>query len=460
MIPRTSARIALAASAVVGAAALFHATGQRSEAKKAFTPIRFHFDFAPTTPVAVLMPKPPEAEQAPPTPIEDPTQAPEIALAEPISKEAKEPMRETAHLLAKINEVNKSGRDAFIKELLVERADLRGLPFAMGDACRTSAERSKALQVAARQVRDAMFEAAIRDVRSDFDCEKFWKLIDRALEQLKNPDGTLPLEIESAMAATLAQMIVPISSVYGPELPRRLAGINHADAGKALARLALFAQEEDVRSAAIAGLKPRPAAEYVDVLMDGFRYPLPAVADRAATALTHLERKEVAPKLVDVLEAPDPRAPLETTVDGKKTIVVRELVRVNHHRNCALCHVPANDASNVILGEIPIPNEPLGNGSLTYGFGRSPDIMVRVDVTYLRQDFSLALPVKKSAPWPAKQRFDFLVRNREVSPEEAKQYADRLAKGPQPYHRSAQTALRTLTRRDAASPSEWRALLK
>jgi hypothetical protein len=457
MIPRTSAQIAVAALAFVGAAALFHATGQRSEAKKAFTPIRFHFEFAPNTPVADLLPKPPKAEP-PPMLIEDAAQAPEVALGEPISKDTKEPMRETAHQLAKINEVNKSGQDAFIKELLGDRADLRGLPFAMGDACRTSATRSKALQVAARRVRDAMFEAGIREVASDFDRERFWKLIDLALDG-KNSDGKAvpqPEGIESAMAATLAQMIVPISSVYGPELPRRLARINHADAGKALAHLALFAQEEDVRSAALAGLKPRPAAEYIEVLVAGFRYPLPAVADRAATALAHLERKEVARKLVDVLEAPDPRAPHESTVDGKKTIVVRELVRINHHRNCALCHAPANDASDVILGEIPIPNEPLGNGSLTYGFGRSPDIMVRIDVTYLRQDFSLAVPVKKSAPWPAKQRFDFLVRTREVSPDEAKQCADRLAKAQQPYHRAAQTALRALTGRDAASASEWR----
>ena len=112
-----------------------------------------------------------------------------------------------------------------------------------------------------------------------------------------------------------------------------------------------------------------------------------------------------------------------------------------------------------VRGEVPMPNESLGTGSLAYGFGRSPDILVRVDVNYLRQDFSLALPVKNSAPWPAKQRFDFLVRTRQVSPEDAKQLADRLAQAPQPYHRAAQAALRTLTGRDAASPSEWRKLL-
>jgi hypothetical protein len=462
MIPRMSACFVIPALAIVGSAFLFHATGQVSHAKKAFPPIRFQFEFAPDTSVADLLPKRPNVEKLPTALIEDAAQAPELALAEPLSKDAEEPMRETAHLLAKINQLNKSGQDAFLKELLADRSDLRGLPFVMGQGCRTSPEQSKTLAVAVRRVREAMF--SVGELASKFDREKFWTRIDLALEG-KDSDGkalSQPAGIDPAMAAALWQMITPMSPVYGPELPKRLARIGHPDAGKALAKLALFAPEEDVRMAAIASLKSRGAAEYVDVLLDGFRYPLPAVSDRAASALTQLDRKEVARKLVDVLEAPDPRAPQETTVDGKKVTVVRELVRVNHHRNCALCHAPANVpdmVSDAIQGEVPMPNERLGTGSLVYGFGRSPDIMVRIDVSYLRQDFSLALPVKNSAPWPVKQRFDFLVRTREVSPDEAKQQRDRLAQGPQPYQRAALTALRALTGRDAASPNAWRELL-
>jgi hypothetical protein len=462
MTSRTSLRIAVPALAFVGAAALFHATGQDALAKKAFLPIRFHFEFAPDTPLADMLPEPPKLAQPPLRPIDDPAQAPEIAFGEPVPKDAKDTMRETAHVLAKINHVNVTGQqDAFMRALLADRADLRGLPFVMDDACRTSAEESKLLGIAVRRVRDALLTSNGSEVPSEVERKLFWASIDLALEG-KDPDGRLvphPPKIEPALVAALAQMITPIAPVYGPELPQRLARIAHADAGKALAKLALYAPDEAVRSAAIAGLKSRPAAEYEGLLLDGFRYPLPAVADRAAAALTQLERKDVARKLVDILEAPDPRTPREATVDGKKVSVIRELVRINHHRNCVLCHAPASGLAkgdDPVRGEVPMPDESLGNGSLSYGFGRSPDILVRIDVNYLRQDFSLALAVKNSAPWPANQRFDYLVRTRQVSDEEAKQFAARLAQSPQPFHRAALAALRSLTGRDASSPSEWR----
>jgi hypothetical protein len=44
---------------------------------------------------------------------------------------------------------------------------------------------------------------------------------------------------------------------------------------------------------------------------------------------------------------------------------------------------------------------------------------VRADVTYLRQDFSLLQQVVKPDKWPAWQRFDFLVRTRELPAQEA-----------------------------------------
>ena len=66
------------------------------------------------------------------------------------------------------------------------------------------------------------------------------------------------------------------------------------------------------------------------------------------------------------------------------------------------------------------------------------------------------LPVANATPWPAEQRFDFLVRSRELSKDEAQTYRDlfRPAKTGDlsPNQRTAHTTLRVLTgRRDVNS---------
>src|SRR5262249_42971384 len=62
---------------------------------------------------------------------------------------------ETAFTLAKINVLNKRETDAFMKALLAERTDLAGLPFAMGDSCRTKGERTRQFAIAVNTVRQA-----------------------------------------------------------------------------------------------------------------------------------------------------------------------------------------------------------------------------------------------------------------------------------------------------------------
>src|SRR5262249_20149175 len=49
----------------------------------------------------------------------------------------------TAHAIAKINHLNKKESDGFMKALLGERADLAGLPIAMGEKCRVTGERNQ-----------------------------------------------------------------------------------------------------------------------------------------------------------------------------------------------------------------------------------------------------------------------------------------------------------------------------
>ena len=47
------------------------------------------------------------------------------------------------------------------------------------------------------------------------------------------------------------------------------------------------------------------------------------------------------------------------------------------------------------------------------------NLSVRADVIYLKQDFSVLQPVANAKPWPRMQRFDYLVRKRELNAEEA-----------------------------------------
>jgi hypothetical protein len=88
-----------------------------------------------------------------------------------------------------------------------------------------------------------------------------------------------------------------------------------------------------------------------------------------------------------------------------------------------------------------------------------------IDMTYLRQDFSVLQPVADARPWPEMQRFDFLVRTRQVNAEEAATYRTLFASSDltqlSPYQQAALTAMREMTGRDAAPTAEaWRKLLE
>ncbi len=247
-----------------------------------------------------------------------------------------------------------------------------------------------------------------------------------------------------------------------------------------------------MRGEALTALAVRRDKDVTPILLGGLNYPWPAVAQRAAEAIVKLKRLDLAPQLVEVLERPDPRAPRVQEKDGKKVTVVRELVRINHLRNCLLCHSPASivaAAQPVPSGEqrgvedgtrlgfraaapagltapVPIPGQqiPTPSPHSPYGHFTIPDTNLAFDVTYLRQDFSVKLPVANAQPWPAMQRFDFLVRTREITEKDAQAYRDLLrpAKDGEltPYQSAALASLRQLTGRDAEPTADaWRRLL-
>jgi hypothetical protein len=231
-------------------------------------------------------------------------------------------------------------------------------------------------------------------------------------------------------------------------LVRALASVPRPEAARELARVAVFSTEEAVRAAALEALAVRREGGEADVLAAGLRYPWPAVAETAAHAIAKLKRTDLVPQLKAALSAPDPRGPRDEVVGGRQETVAYEVVRVNHLRNCLLCHAPAErdkTPEETLVAEVPVPAESLPDTS--NGYGRSgSNLLVRIDVTYLRPDFSAGQRVTDwtAKTWPAVQRFDFLVRRRVLSPAEAADLRERL-KGPSPYRLAAARALLELT---------------
>jgi hypothetical protein len=195
---------------------------------------------------------------------------------------------------------------------------------------------------------------------------------------------------------------------YRFDLIGGLAAIKSPQSSAALANRAIYDLSPRVRDVARTELRKRPKHEYRDQLVAGLRYPWAPVADHAAQAIVALDLHEVIPYLNGMLALPDPNQPRQ---DGEGRWVKTEIVRVNHSRNCYLCHAPSTSASDVVRGVVPTPGEPL---PIMY-YDDPSGSFVRGDVTYLKQDFSVVQEVPDADPWPKFQRFDYLVRTREAT---------------------------------------------
>jgi hypothetical protein len=273
--------------------------------------------------------------------------------------------------------------------------------------------------------------------------------------------------VYAATTATLVQVFAPDSLPMRQGLVKYLASVPHVEATRALARLALFSPEPELREAALMALKVRREKDYTSILLMGLRYPWPEVARRAAEAVVEMERTDLLPELVALLDEPDPRLPQVKKQDGKDVYTAAHLVRVNHLRNCMLCHAAAQSVKGFVDGltaPVPVPGNPLPP-LFKYYHQSIPSESVRVDVTYLRQDFSLLQKVPDAKPWPTLQRFDYLVRTVTLTKEQAKTYETKLlaasADSPSPYRAAALAALRALTGKDAGTTAAaWRKALK
>jgi hypothetical protein len=439
---------------------------------------------------------------------DDLSQVPELQLAAPVARNLPEMkvIREMSHLSARIKQLNTRKTDGFLEALLTHRPDLNGLPMAMGQACRRQGDRRthflqavaairsvagpvnekevffrqreelKELEKLVKEKEVPLNEAAV-DVSATPQAPNanIWSQLRKSFEQQDQQLEQMETRtVDSIMEARVSALM----QVFGAEKPevqkdlvKYLRTLQHREATRALARLAIFSPEATIRDAAIAALKVRRERDYTDVLLRGLRYPLPTIAKNTSQAIIKLERKDLLPQLVDVLDSPDPRAPYIHEDHGKKVATVRELVRVNHHRNCLLCHAPGDRAApgdqdpvGTLTAAMPIQNKTMTPSLSGYQDSPSPDLIVRIDVTYLKQDFSQTQVVQNAAPWPESQRFDFLVRTRSLTDDEAaafRKHFDRQEAGyVSPYQRAALAALRELTERDVGPTAEaWRKLL-
>jgi hypothetical protein len=317
--------------------------------------------------------------------------------------------------------------------------------------------------------------------------------VERWLNDLKEGGGKAALAVGRSHVAAARQIMGPAGHEHHRWLPRFLALVPDTTATAELARLAVFSPDRAARAEAVRALTHRRERDSTPVLLAAMRYPWPEVARNAAEAIVKMGRTDLMPALVGMLEEADPRTPRPKRIGGREVHVTRELVRIHHHKSCLLCHAPAPEEllDEALRADIPSPTMELerptppaekaaasrmpafgGLGYFSPGFSAADvadagewPLSVRIDVTYLRQDFSAMLPVKDHGVWPEEQRFDFVVRERVLTRAEADELRRRMEKREPgaltPYQKAAVWALRELSGRDLEAKAEvWRKYLK
>jgi hypothetical protein len=270
-----------------------------------------------------------------------------------------------------------------------------------------------------------------------------------------------------------------------------LAEIPEKPATTALAQRAVFDVAPEAREAAIAALRGRRADDYRPVLVKALTYPWPPAADHAAETLVALDDQAAVSHLVGLLDRSDPAEP-QPPRRGVRP-VINEVVRAHHLTNCLLCHPPGITGSEPILGLDPVVTvaQPVvartagGAGGHNYGARPAPvpavvrgpnptagvttptvrvPAMIRGDITYLRQDFSVQLPMPVALPQlgplgAPRQRFDFVVRTRLATPAERARLKEQGYTTDYPQREAVLFALRELTGRDPGpTTAAWRKL--
>lgn len=340
-----------------------------------------------------------------------------------------------------------------ILDLLAKRDDLKGLPVRKETDCKTSDKEAKAMQHMSLQVRTGTAKITRPDTKKEqsysFSYETYnydrqmVSYVERCLKGMEwREDAGVRLQVQMFQAENYAVRMKILSL---------LADTNGKSATVALAQRAVFDLDPEIREATIKALKNRSRQEYRPVLLEALRYPWAPVADHAAEALVALNDRGTVGELVSLLDKPDPQAPRQTK---DKKWVAPELVRINHLGNCVLCHAPCSAKEDTVRGLVPERDKPI---PVMY-YQSAKGNFVRADVTYLKQDFSLMHVVENAGKWPKLQRFDYLVRERELCDDDVSMRLlskdDSKANPSYPQREAVLWALRELTGKDCGESSE------
>src|SRR5207249_4597402 len=115
------------------------------------------------------------------------------------------------------------------------------------------------------------FRQEVVSVAENRDAESFWERYQRACAQedkkIAKVDRVQREHVTAARVAALMQVLAPEAPSMRLGLVKHVSATAHVDATKALARLAIFTVEEEVRQAAVEALKVRREQDYTDILL-------------------------------------------------------------------------------------------------------------------------------------------------------------------------------------------------
>jgi hypothetical protein len=317
------------------------------------------------------------------------------------------------------------------------RPNLQGLPLHRGRSVQLSASESDAFRDTSVLLRKSLSELA---------GDK------RTIRRL-----SIRPEVLKARPDVVARLLHQMLQVEPVQLRRvliaLLESIRHPAASRALVNRAVYEPVEELRKLAVDTLASRPVGKYLSTLLDAVASPWPPATDHAADSLTSLAPPDAIPELA---------RRLDVAADDEGPRTIGELVRVNHARNCLLCHAQSVSRRDGVRVAVPSPVRPLPppfslatyEGGGKGGSSVPPDtVFARPDFIFLKQDFSWMLPVSNPGPWPELQRFDFMVRTRPVRPGEPAP----TGLGT-PRRQAVLRALRALTGKDLGErAADWRA---
>ena len=327
-----------------------------------------------------------------------------------------------------------------LRAYLERRPDLAGLPLAMGEDCRSNLPQSLTMSAVSSSLGEVLSQFDAFGSRPFETMETRGRSIRAAINKSLFRERERIFDRDQAFR-TLEQMLQVDVCEIRMKLVNDLKDHGTPAAVSMLVDRAKFDLDSRVRSAAIKAIREldQGDAELVrNRLMEGFEYPWHVVAEHSAEALVAFNDKQVLPQLLAQLKKSDPRLPIHR--GGK--LIQRKLVAVNHLKNCLLCHAPAKQSDSFGVAAVPSWGRQM---SPTYYAGNPIRGFVRADVTYLKQDFSVMQTVENAAPWPSRQRFDYVVQERTMDEMEAEQVTAEISKLPNRNRESVLFALKQIT---------------